>query len=287
MGLLQILTSGLLLGGIYALAAFGLSIVWGVLNILNIAHGEFLMLGALVAYGVYALLGINPFLIIVVIIPIFLVFSLFFEKMLIRPMGGETEMERLVASILITLGAALLIEDVTAFLWGKSFTGIPYSIGSLRLGGVVIPGLRLLILGFILALTLLIHFYLKRSYTGMAIRAITQNREAASIIGINTVRISMITFVIGTLLAAIAGVFYVVLYSMTPYMGLSLTVKYMCIVVLGGLGSLVGSFAGGLILGVTEAIVGYYLNPDWSPTVAYFALVAIILVRPQGLFGRR
>jgi len=287
MGFLQIVTSGLLLGGVYALAAFGLSICWGVLNILNIAHGEFLMLGALAAYGVYALLGINPFFIVLAIIPIFLAFSFLFEKLLIRPIRGRTETEILVASILVTLGGALLIEDVTAFLWGKSFTGIPYSMISLQVGGVVIPLIRLLILAFILALTWVIHFYLKRSYTGKAIQAITQNREGARIVGINIIRISMITFIIGTSLAAIAGVFYVVLYSMTPYMGLSLTVKYMRIVVLGGLGSLFGSFAGGLILGITESIIGYYVGSDWSPTVAFFALVLILLLRPQGLFGRK
>jgi branched-chain amino acid transport system permease protein len=287
MGLLQILISGLLLGGVYALAAFGLSICWGVLNILNIAHGEFLMLGALVAYVVFALTGMNPFLIVLAIIPVFLIFSFIFEKVLIRPMRGKTETEMLVASILVTLGAALLIEDVTAFFWGKSFTGIPYSMVSLKVGGIVIPLIRLLILVFILALTAGIHFYLKRSYTGKAIQAITQNREGAGVVGINIVGISMVTFVIGSILASIAGVFYVVLYSMTPYMGLTLTVKYMCIVILGGLGSLFGSLAGGVILGITESIVGYYFGSDWSPTVAYFALVLILLFRPQGLFGRK
>jgi len=287
MGFLQMMTSGLLLGGVYALAAFGLSICWGVLNILNIAHGEFLMLGALAAYGVYAFTGIDPFLIVLAIIPIFLAFSFLFEKILIRPMRGRTETEMLVASILVTLGGALFIEDVTAFFWGKSFTGIPYSMASLKVGGVVIPLIRLLILIFILALTGVIHYYLKRSYTGKAIQAITQNREGARVVGINIVRISMVTFVIGSILASIGGVFYVVLYSMTPYMGLALTVKYMCIVVLGGLGSLFGSLAGGVILGITESIVGYYFGSDWSPTVAYFALVLILLLRPQGLFGRK
>ena len=287
-GFLQIITSGLLQGGVYALAAFGLSICWGVLNILNIAHGEFLMLGALAAYGVYVLSGINPFFIVPVIIPIFLVLSFLFEKILIRPiLRGRTETEMLVASILVTLGGALLIEDVTAFFWTKSFTGIPYSMTSLKVGGVVIPLIRLLILVFILALTGLIHYYLKRSYTGKAIQAITQNREGARVVGINTVRISMIAFVSGSILASIGGVFYVVLYSMTPYMGLALTVKYMCIIVLGGLGSLFGSLAGGVILGVTESIIGYYFGSDWSPTVAYFALVLILLLRPQGLFGRK
>jgi branched-chain amino acid transport system permease protein len=287
MGLLQILISGLLVGGVYALAAFGLSICWGVLNILNIAHGEFLMLGALAAYGVFALTGMNPFLIVLAIIPIFLIFSFVFEKVLIRPMRGKTETEMLVSSILVTLGGALLIEDVTAFFWGKSFTGIPYSMVSLKVGEIVIPLIRLLILVFILALTAVIHFYLRRSYTGKAIQAITQNREGAGVVGINIVRISMVTFMIGSILASVAGVFYVVLYSMTPYMGLALTVKYMCIVVLGGLGSLFGSLAGGVILGITESIVGYYFGSDWSPTVAYFALVLILLFRPQGLFGRK
>lgn len=287
MGLLQIITSGLLLGGVYALAAFGLSICWGVLNILNIAHGEFLMLGALAAYGVYALAGINPFLIVLAIIPIFLAVSFLFEKILIRPMRGRTETEMLVASILVTLGGALFIEDVTAFFWGKSFTGIPYSMASLQLGGVVVPLIRLLILIFILALTGVIHYYLKRSYTGKAIQAITQNREGARVVGINIVQISMVTFIIGSILASIGGVFYVVLYSMTPYMGLALTVKYMCIVVLGGLGSLFGSLTGGVILGITESVVGYYFGSDWSPTVAYFTLVLILLLRPQGLFGRK
>jgi branched-chain amino acid transport system permease protein len=287
MGLLQILISGLLVGGVYALAAFGLSICWGVLNILNIAHGEFLMLGALAAYGVFALTGMNPFLIVLAIIPIFLIFSFVFEKVLIRPMRGKTETEMLVSSILVKLGGALLIEDVTAFFWGKSFTGIPYSMVSLKVGEIVIPLIRLLILVFILALTAVIHFYLRRSYTGKAIQAITQNREGAGVVGINIVRISMVTFMIGSILASVAGVFYVVLYSMTPYMGLALTVKYMCIVVLGGLGSLFGSLAGGVILGITESIVGYYFGSDWSPTVAYFALVLILLFRPQGLFGRK
>ena len=275
------------MGGVYALAAFGLSICWGVLNILNIAHGEFLMLGALAAYGVYALAGINPFLIVLAIIPIFLAVSFLFEKILIRPMRGRTETEMLVASILVTLGGALFIEDVTAFFWGKSFTGIPYSMASLQLGGVVVPLIRLLILIFILALTGVIHYYLKRSYTGKAIQAITQNREGARVVGINIVQISMVTFIIGSILASIGGVFYVVLYSMTPYMGLALTVKYMCIVVLGGLGSLFGSLTGGVILGITESVVGYYFGSDWSPTVAYFTLVLILLLRPQGLFGRK
>jgi len=282
---IQQIVGGLLMGGIYALAAFGLSIVFGVLNVLNIAHGEFLMLGALGAYLIYIATGLNPFVIILLIIPLFALFSWVFQRLLIRPIKGKTETEILIASILVTLGASLLIEDVTFFFWPKSFTSIPYSLPTLHLGGVMIPTLRLYGLGIIVVLTVVMGLFLRHSYTGRAIRAVAQNVDAARVVGIPTQRIAAMTFVIGTSLAAVAGVFYVTLYSMTPYMGLPLTVKYMVIVIMGGLGGLTGPLAAGLILGITETFVGYYLGSVWAPSVAYIAFISILLVRPQGLFG--
>ena len=162
--LIQQLVGGVLMGGIYALAAFGLSIVFGVLNVLNIAHGEFLMLGALGAYIIYALTALNPFVIIILIIPIFVVFSWIFERILIRPIKGKTEAEILVASILVTLGASLLIEDVTFFLWDKSFTSIPYSLPSLKFHGVMVPTLRLYGLFIIIFLTVVVGLFLKKTH---------------------------------------------------------------------------------------------------------------------------
>jgi branched-chain amino acid transport system permease protein len=282
---IQQIVGGLLMGGIYALAAFGLSIVFGVLNVLNIAHGEFLMLGALGAYLIYAITGLNPFLIIFLIIPIFALFSWFFQTVLIRPIRGKTETEILIASILVTLGASLLIEDVTFFFWPKSFTSIPYSLPTLKLGGVMVPTMRLYGLIVIIILTGLVSVFLSRTYTGRAIRALAQNVDGARVVGIPTDRIAAMTFVLGTSLAAVAGVFYVTMYSMTPYMGLPLTVKYMVIVILGGLGGLAGPLAAGLILGITETFVGFYLGSVWAPAVAYIAFILILLVRPQGLFG--
>jgi len=273
------------MGGVYALAAFGLSIVFGVLNVLNIAHGEFLMLGALGAYLIYVATGLNPFIIILLIIPIFALFSWIFQRLLIRPIKGKTETEILIASILVTLGASLLIEDVTFFFWPKSFTSIPYSLPTLHLGKVMIPTLRLYGLGIIVVLTVVVGLFLKHSYTGRAIRAVAQNVDGAQVVGVPTRKIAAMTFVIGTCLAAVAGVFYVTLYSMTPYMGLPLTVKYMVIVIMGGLGGLTGPLAAGLILGITETFVGYYLGSVWAPAVAYIAFIIILLVRPQGLFG--
>jgi len=273
------------MGGIYALAAFGLSIVFGVLNVLNIAHGEFLMLGALGAYLIYIATGLNPFVIIILIIPLFALFSWVFQRLLIRPIKGKTETEILIASILVTLGASLLIEDITFFFWPKSFTSIPYSLPTLHLGEVMIPILRLCGLAVIVVLTVVMGLFLRHSYMGRAIRAVAQNVDGARVVGVPTQKIAAMTFVIGTSLAAVAGVFYVTLYSMTPYMGLPLTVKYMVIVIMGGLGGLTGPLAAGLILGITETFVGYYLGSVWAPSVAYIAFIIILLVRPQGLFG--
>ncbi|MCF8127479.1 MAG: branched-chain amino acid ABC transporter permease [Deltaproteobacteria bacterium] len=273
------------MGGIYALAAFGLSIVFGVLNVLNIAHGEFMMLGALGAYLIYVATGLNPFFIILIIIPVFALFSWGFQRILIRPIKGKTETEILIASILVTLGASLLIEDVTFFFWPKSFTSIPFSLSTLHLGEVMIPTLRLYGLVIIVFLTVVVSLFLRKSHTGRAIRALAQNMEGAKVVGIPTEKVATMTFILGTSLAAVAGVFYVTLYSMTPYMGLPLTVKYMVIVIMGGLGGLAGPLAAGLILGITETFVGYYLGSVWAPSVAYIAFILVLLIRPQGLFG--
>ena len=283
--LVQLLVGGVLMGGIYALAAFGLAIVFGVLNVLNIAHGEFLMLGALTSYIFYLFTGLNPFMLILLIIPVFASFSWIFQRLLIRPIKGKTETEVLVASILVTLGASLLIEDVTFFFWGKSFTSIPYSLPSINLWGVIVPALRLYGLFTIILLTVIVGLFFRHTYTGRAIRALAQNVVGARVVGIPTRQIATMTFILGASLAAVAGVFYVTLYSMTPYMGLPLAVKYMVIVIIGGLGGLAGPLAAGLILGITETLVGYYFGSVWAPAVAYVAFIVILLVRPQGLFG--
>ncbi len=284
---IQLLIGGLLLGGIYALAAFGLSICFGVLNILNIAHGEFLMLGSLLSYSLFAALGLNPFITVVVVVPVFFILGTLFHNFLLKPISNKPEHELLIASILVTLGASLAIEDLTSFFWTTPITGIDYSLRAINLGGIVISSLRLVILGFIVLITIALHFFLKRTFTGKAIRAITQDRNGARIVGINLSRISSIAFSLGISMAAAAGVFYVTLFTVTPVIGIPLTIKYLCIIVLGGLGSLFGSLTGGIILGISEALTGYYIGTEWSPTVAFIILILILIIRPEGLFGKK
>ena len=285
--MIQLLVGGILLGGIYGLAAFGLSITFGVLNVLNLAHGEFLMLGALLGYGLFVGLEINPFVSAIAVMPVFILSGIGFYFLLLKRISERPPHQLLVASILVTLGASLIIEDLTSYFWERPVTGIAYSLSSLKVGTLVISSTRLLILLFIFFLAFSLQVYLKKTYVGKSIRGITQSREGAKIVGIPIDWISSLTFGLGVALAASAGVFYVTLFTVSPVIGIPLSVKYMCIVVLGGLGSLVGSVLGGLILGVAESLTAFYFGSEWSPTIAFIVLIVILIVRPEGLFGKR
>jgi len=285
--LIQVLIGGVLQGGMYALGAFGLSLVFGVLGILNVTHSDFLMLGGLLCYGAYVALGLDPLVSLALVIPVFFGVGCLFERVLIEPLLVKPPHEVLMGSILVTLGAALAIEDLVPFMWAQSFSGIPYTVRSLVIGDVVIPTLRLAILLGIVILTLLLHVFLRRTFVGIALRAMSQNRQGAMLVGINLPRLSMLAFGIGTALVATAGVAHVMLYSITPTMGIPLTLKYLTIVVLGGLGSLLGSVFGGMVLGLSEALTSLYVGPEWAPTVAFILLIVVLVTRPQGLFGAR
>ncbi len=285
--LIQVLIGGLLQGGLYALGAFGLSLVFGVLGVLNVTHGDFLMLGGLLCYAAYVALGLDPLVSLLIVIPVFFGVGCAFERVLIQPLLAKPHHELLMGSILVTLGVALAIEDLVPFFWTQSFSGIPYTMRSLVVGDIVIPTLRLAILLSILTLTLLLHVFLRRTLIGIALRAMAQNRQAAMLVGVDLGRLSMLAFGIGTALVATAGVAHVMLYSITPTMGIPLTLKYLTVVVLGGLGSLLGSVLGGMMLGLSEALTSLYIGPSWAPTVAFIVLIVVLVTRPQGLFGRR
>jgi branched-chain amino acid transport system permease protein len=286
--LLQLVISGVLLGGIYALAAFGLALIFGVSGLLNLAHGEFLMLGALVCFLLGDLFGINPFVSLLIVVPLFFALGVLFERGLLRRVLAKTGHEQLTAAVLVTLGLSLFIEDTARFLWGAEEKGLYYSLPPIVLGdgALIISSVRLLALGCVIVVALVMHQFLMRTYWGKAIRAVTQNRRGALLIGVNISTLSLLTWGVGAVLAAMAGVFYLLLYSVNPFIGLPLTLRYLCIIVLGGLGSLFGTLLGGIILGLTEVLAGYVLNPHWQQSVAFLILVMLLLVRPQGLFGR-
>ena len=282
--LVQILIGGILQGGIYALGAFGLSLIFGVLHILNVAHGDVLMLGGLLTYWLVSAKGLSPFQALVIILPLFFVVGIVFQWLLIRPIASKSPHDFLIASILVTLGVSLAVGDLTAASMGQPVS-VTFPMPTVQVGGLTFSTVRLLFLGIILVLTAGVHLFLQRTFLGRGMRAVIQDREGALLVGGNIPRLSTLTFGVGTALTAVAGVLYVVLLPVDPHMGIPLTMRYLAIVVLGGVGNLVGALAGSMILGLAETLVGFTLGAEWSLTVAFFLLVLMLLVRPRGLFG--
>src|SRR5438093_2226932 len=185
----QLLLGGLLLGGVYALTALGLALIFGVSRVLNLAHGDFLMLGGLLSFLLYSTFSINPFFGMLLLLPLLLVIGGLFERLFIRPIADRPFHERLIASVLVTLGLSLAISDVAAFFWGTYVKGVSISMPTIEIMGVFLPTLRLLTLAVIVVLTVALHQFLFRSFLGRAIRALAQNRQGAQLVGINISRI--------------------------------------------------------------------------------------------------
>jgi len=285
--LLQLTINGILLGGVYALAAFGLSLIFGVSGVLNLAHGELLMLAGFIVFVIHDRLGVNPFLLAVLVAPLFFLVGYAFEQLLIRPLANRKEHVRLASATLVTLGAALVIEDLAAFAsLGTEFEkSVGYFIPTIQLGWMVLPSLKLVVFGLVLVLIAILVIFFKYTYAGLAVRAVTQSPRGALLSGVNTKHINAFAFGIGSFLAAAAGGLEVIHSYVSPLIGLPLTLKYLCIIVMGGLGSFVGVALGGIVIGLGEAFVGYF-NPAWGQTVAYLLLVLVLLTRPKGLLGR-
>jgi branched-chain amino acid transport system permease protein len=282
----QILIGAVLQGALYTLGAFGLSLAFGVLRVLNLSHGDFLMLGGLLGFLGLNRFGIHPFASAGLMLVLgFIAGALYYRGLISRIMNrGYHEM--LIASVMITLGVSLVIEDTTGFLWGGGATGIPFQMSNIVIGGVVFPMLRVTLLGVTLLLTIALHFFLSRTLIGRAILASAINPIGAVVVGINTDMVAMFTFGIGTALAAGTGVFYASLYSIEPFMGLSLTIKYLAVIVIGGLGSLPGAMLGGFLIAAAEAYTSYFGGAEWSPMVAFIILILALLFKPQGILGK-
>jgi len=284
--LVQLLVNGILLGGVYALAALGLSLIFGVSGVLNLTHGEFLMVSGTIVYMLFDWGQWNPFLLVALVTPFFFIVGYYFEKGLIRPLQNRDEHTRVASAVLVTLGAALIMEDFAAFFsqavqFEKS---VDLYLQPIVIGELYLPTLKMVVFGLVVLLITGLFMFLKYTYLGLAVQAVTQNRTGALLNGVNTVRINAVAFGLGTLLAAAAGGFEVIHSYVAPNIGLPLTLKYLCIIVMGGLGSFTGVALGGMIIGLGESVVGF-VNPAWGQTVAYLLLVAVLLIRPKGLLG--
>jgi branched-chain amino acid transport system permease protein len=281
--LVQVLLSGLLLGGIYALVAFGLSLVYGVANILNIAHGTLLAISGVVASLIFAATGWNPILIIpLLVLPVFL-FGYLFHAALLRPLASRSKHDETIGTVLITVGSLIMMSDITGVVAGTNQQNIPVRSEILEFGDVIVPLTQVWILGGIIGLTIILHLYLKYAWFGRAVRAVTQDPLGATICGVNGPRARALTFAGGSGLVAVAGVLYAMIYPVDPYMGFSLTVRAFTIIIIGGIGNLAGAMIAGIMLGVAESLTAFFWAPKWAPAISVVLLLVILVLFPRGL----
>jgi branched-chain amino acid transport system permease protein len=283
----QNLVFGLLVGGLYGLAAVGLSLVFGVTKILNVAHGELLMLGGYASFWLFTLFGVDPFLGLPLAIVLLVLLGLVLYKGVFARMTKLGEEPKIKNTMLVGFGLGIVLQNVAQRLWTADQRGITtaYSSSVFTVFGVRFPIVR--VASFLIALFVLValHLFLKRTYLGKAIRATVEDWEAAALLGISTDRVYLISFLMGAGLAGLAGALVSVGWSIVPTMGLQWTLTSLIVMVLGGLGSFVGTFVAGVLLGVTQSLTSFWLGGAYREMVALLLFLVVLVVRPQGLFG--
>jgi branched-chain amino acid transport system permease protein len=286
--LAQQLVLGLLIGGLYGLAAAGLSLVFGVMKVLNVAHGELIMLGGYGAFWLVALLGLDPFVSLAVVIPATLLLGVVLYAGLFGFVVRADEETRVKNSLLIGFGLALALHALAVRLWTADERSVPTPYGGavFTVAGLSIPAVRLLSLLLAFALILSLQLLLTRWRWGKAIRATAEDWQAALLTGIDVRRAYLLAFALGTALAGAAGTLVTVAYSVSPSIGLEWTLKALIVVVLAGLGSVLGTFVGGLVLGVAEAASAAAFGGPYREVIGLVLFVVVLVLRPRGLFGR-
>jgi len=286
--LAQQLLLGLLIGGLYGLAAAGLSLVFGVMKVLDVAHGELIMLGGYGVVFVVALLGLDPFAALLIVIPLSLLLGALLYSGLFAFVVRADEETRVKNSLLIGFGLALALHALAVQLWTADERSVvtPYAGSVVSVGPLTIPLVRLASLVVAFALIAGLHLLLARWRWGKAIRATAEDWQAAMLTGIDIRRAYLLAFAIGTALAGAAGTLVTIGYSVSPSIGLEWTLKALIVVVLAGLGSMLGTFVGGLLLGLAEAASAATFGGPYREVVGLVIFVVVLVVRPRGLFGR-
>jgi branched-chain amino acid transport system permease protein len=285
--LIQIAIGGILIGGLYALFAFGLSLIYGVARILNFAHGTLLAMAGIASSVLYASLQINPLILLAILLPAFFAFGCAFYAVLLGPLHKRNHFQMTVGTVLTTVGTLIILSDIAAALAGPRPRNIPLRSDVIELGDIIIPVTQAYMLAAITALTIGLHFFLQRSWFGRSVRAVTQDHVGAALCGVRSGTIHALTFGMGSALAALAGVLYAMSFPIDPYSGFSLTVKAFTIIVLGGIGNLIGALAAGLFLGLAEAYTAFFLGTEWAPAISIVLLLVILVAFPHGFFNRR
>ncbi|MBN2400985.1 MAG: branched-chain amino acid ABC transporter permease [Spirochaetes bacterium] len=284
----QIIMYGVIIGIFYALVAVGLSLLFGVMKYMNIAHGSFVVIGGYISFWLFNLLGIDPFLSIPFVLVIMFVIGLIVYGLVFSPLKRFAEGQRLGNSMLITFGLILVLDNLVAFLWTSDVKTItaPYSGQVIQLLGIRVPFTSLGVIGVTFAIIGILHLFLSRTYIGQSIKATAQDWEAASLLGININRTYLIACGISVALAGAAGTAVVLMYSISPYSGLEWMLISMIVLVFAGLGKIREVFLAGLALGLLEQLGVFLLGGHYRAVVGLVLFVLILILRPQGLFAK-
>jgi len=285
--ILQTLIIGLLMGGCYALMAIGLNLVWGVMEIINFAHGAFLVLGMYITYWCHELWGINPYISLPIAILLLFLLGWGMQKFLLNPIMDEERWAS--ATLLITFGASIFILNFVLLVWGPTPRSITYNLSGthIALGSIIVRVPPLVGFAISILFILLLYFFLKKTKLGKAIRATAQNSEGAKLMGINVPAIYKVTFAIGAAGSAAAGSILITFLQVNPHIAVGLIITAFAICVLGTMGNYVGVLIGGLIIGVVEAFTALVLLPSIKVMGVYIVFLAVLLLKPEGIFGGR
>ena len=278
---LQQVLNGLTLGGIYSLVALGLTLVYGILHVPNFAHGAFYMVGAFVALKLMTGWEVNYWIAMIGAAGVVAVIGALSERLVFRPLRTHSGLHPMIAAI----GLLLFLEAGAQALWGADFLRMPTPFsGIVEIAGVTAPVQRLMIIAGAFTLMAVLQLFLTRTVAGSTIVAMAQNRDGASLVGIDANRVAMLTFGISGALAAVAATLYAPINLVYPAMGHLVITKAFVIIILGGMGSVPGAIVGGLIIGFAESFGAYYISTDYKDIISFVLLVVILSLRPQGLF---
>jgi branched-chain amino acid transport system permease protein len=280
----QSLANGLLMGGVYALIAVGLTIIFGVMKMINFAQGEFLMLGMYASWFLYSITKASPYFLILPVAVIMFVIGLLVFRITIKPIMGRDKTQ----FVVLTMGLAFVLVSLMQLIFGTSYQSIsiPIKNKALALGPVALTLPRLIACGIMLVLVFLVNLFLKATDLGRAMRATAENTAVAKMLGINTDKIFYIAFALGIMLAGLAGLLLTPIYYIYPKVGDPFKTIAMVVIVLGGLGDIRGAMIGGFIAGVVESILAQYVAFDFAPAGVYIILLLVLLFKPEGIFGK-
>jgi branched-chain amino acid transport system permease protein len=279
----QSLVSGILMGGIYALVSIGLTLIFGVMNVVNFAHGEFLMISMYLTYWVFHYLGLDPYLAIFIVTPLLFLFGVLIQRYIIHYLIEAEHFTQIFA----TVGLSIALSNTALFLWKADYRVIKtsYSTSVIEIFGIVASYPRLVSFAMAIVVTLFLFLFLKYTYMGKAIRATAQDNQGARLMGVNIRRVYVLTFGIGSACVGVAGALLMPIYYAFPSVGTHFVLTAFVVVVLGGMGNITGAFWGGLTIGVIESFSGFFIAPELKEAVYFTIFILVLLLKPSGLFG--